>query len=767
MATGLEQRPRYFEGQYLAAADLTAAVVYARAREARHLLGGHTWGIAAGLQLQDVAQPGGGSAVDVFIRPGYAWDGFGRPIVVLAPYQVPSALFQTIPYDPAQPQGQLIDVWLQYAESATQSPGPGFNDCISGDLSSRVVETFQVQIGPRRTPASLRDPVSVAGRSIDALTAYSAFVPTDGPLKDTSVPFQAFPDDSGNPALWLINVGQVLWVPSAIAGQPGAFGKRSDAQLAASEARRITIGIVAGSVLAADGSIVMSDRTRNFTADPYTTQDLVQVEGALRTRGDVRLWGTRVSFLDATGSDNGSPLALMRNADPSTGRTALEAQIGLAAGASGTNRFAVGTYDTAAKAFKDVFVVLDNGNVGIGTSTPGAPLQLPAGGLQIGASATSSENFFISSDVVGGQRGLRIYDGNFGAGTNLVTILAGGNVGIGTPGPVAPLHLPENGLQIGTSGTAGKNFFVVSSVDAAGARGLRFYNGNANAPGTHVMTVLASGNVGLGPFATNPSVALEIQARDFGGPSNPLVLHLWGSTVGDIGAGVLFLRSGGNVVAVDKPTDLFGVRTNAPTQPLDVRGNALLLSDQNPLLFDSQFSSFPDGAANRAELANDTGTFKGLVIAGNRSGGATRRVVVLDDLEVKGDLVVRGSASKPGGGSWGDSSDLALKTNIEPLANALGQLLRLRGVRFEWKDARGIGGLEGPQAGLIAQEVEAVFPSWVGRGPDGQREVTVRGFEALAVEALRELSGQVEALRSQVAELRSRFREAGATGEGG
>jgi hypothetical protein len=42
-------RPRFFEGQYLGAADLAACVDYTRIRSARHELGAHVWGIAAGL----------------------------------------------------------------------------------------------------------------------------------------------------------------------------------------------------------------------------------------------------------------------------------------------------------------------------------------------------------------------------------------------------------------------------------------------------------------------------------------------------------------------------------------------------------------------------------------------------------------------------------------------------------------------------------------------------------------------------------------------
>src|SRR5438128_2585722 len=118
MSIDQDVRPRYSEGQYLGADDLTAGVVWNLARDERHVLGGHTWGIATGLQLQEVPTPGG-TGVDMYVRPGYAWDGFGRPVVVLAPYKIPPELFQSYTYNVAFPNGQLVDVWLQYNELET------------------------------------------------------------------------------------------------------------------------------------------------------------------------------------------------------------------------------------------------------------------------------------------------------------------------------------------------------------------------------------------------------------------------------------------------------------------------------------------------------------------------------------------------------------------------------------------------------------------------------------------------------------------------
>lgn len=121
-------------------------------------------------------------------------------------------------------------------------------------------------------------------------------------------------------------------------------------------------------------------------------------------------------------------------------------------------------------------------------------------------------------------------------------------------------------------------------------------------------------------------------------------------------------------------------------------------------------------------------------------------------------LEVSGSAGKPGGGSWSNSSDIRLKKNIEPLEGALDQLLCLRGVTFEYIDPKAVNELPGQRIGMIAQEVERVFPDWVGERKDGYKTVTYRGFEALTVEALRDLrdekDAQIEALRAEANSLR-------------
>ncbi|MDX2132214.1 MAG: tail fiber domain-containing protein [Planctomycetota bacterium] len=125
-------------------------------------------------------------------------------------------------------------------------------------------------------------------------------------------------------------------------------------------------------------------------------------------------------------------------------------------------------------------------------------------------------------------------------------------------------------------------------------------------------------------------------------------------------------------------------------------------------------------------------------------------------------LVVGGNAGKPGGGSWAVLSDRRLKHDIAPLSSSLDRLLQLRGVSFLYTPDVASRERPGRRVGFVAQEVEPIFPDWVDTGPDGIKTVTFRGFEAITVEALRDLRAEsdaavnaahaeIEALRQQVA----------------
>lgn len=129
-------------------------------------------------------------------------------------------------------------------------------------------------------------------------------------------------------------------------------------------------------------------------------------------------------------------------------------------------------------------------------------------------------------------------------------------------------------------------------------------------------------------------------------------------------------------------------------------------------------------------------------------------------------LSVGGDAGKPGGGSWSNFSDRRIKKNISTITNALEQISRLRGVNFEWRNPEDHANQQGLQGGFIAQEIEAVFPNWVSPVEAGTHDkaLTEDGkvrsvslpfeFDAVLVEAVKELKAGLAAKDAEVAELR-------------
>jgi hypothetical protein len=109
-------------------------------------------------------------------------------------------------------------------------------------------------------------------------------------------------------------------------------------------------------------------------------------------------------------------------------------------------------------------------------------------------------------------------------------------------------------------------------------------------------------------------------------------------------------------------------------------------------------------------------------------------------------------------GSLTHVSDERLKKNIAPLVGSMDQLLRLRGVSFEWREPEKHGNASGMQRGFIAQEYEKVFPEWVKTDKDGIKSIDTTGLDALEVEGIRLLKLQNDELRERVKALEAERR---------
>lgn len=117
-------------------------------------------------------------------------------------------------------------------------------------------------------------------------------------------------------------------------------------------------------------------------------------------------------------------------------------------------------------------------------------------------------------------------------------------------------------------------------------------------------------------------------------------------------------------------------------------------------------------------------------------------------------LQINGNALKPGGGLWGALSDARAKKDIQPLHGTLDRMLSMHGYTFEYTDdaiAQG-GALRGEQIGLLAQEVQRVFPEWIYEDDKGRLNVSERGITALMVESLRDLRAEKDAADAELRE---------------
>ncbi len=260
--------------------------------------------------------------------------------------------------------------------------------------------------------------------------------------------------------------------------------------------------------------------------------------------------------------------------------------------------------------------------------------------------------------------------------------------------------------DVGVSGVLGRVSALSSGAWSAGVRGI-----NSGPDGVGVVGIHNGAGIGVYGRGTNSSTGF-----------------------------------GGYFVGRGYFSDRVGIGTTTPNAWLHVDAG---LSNLNPASFNNNsIGTATIGFGNAA--ANGLGLYDPLSdrhhLAGNLGLGVLGPTFQLQ--------LSLNSAAKPTSNTWTISSDRRLKKNIAGLEGSLERLLELRGVRYQWIDPASQGGMDGTYPGLIAQDVEEVFPEWISTDGRGFKALSVIGFEALAVEALRELRAEKD---SEIAALRERL----------
>ena len=93
------------------------------------------------------------------------------------------------------------------------------------------------------------------------------------------------------------------------------------------------------------------------------------------------------------------------------------------------------------------------------------------------------------------------------------------------------------------------------------------------------------------------------------------------------------------------------------------------------------------------------------------------------------------------------TSDERLKDNIESIPDAVSKVNAIRGVSFNWNDNQSV--YTGRDIGVVAQEIEAIFPELVSTRENGYKAVKYEKLVAVLIEAVKELSTRVNDLESR------------------
>lgn len=784
-----DQRPRFFEGQYLSADDLSAVVDYLRGAQARQALGARTWGIGIGLHLLETAAPGAPSRQEVILQPGWAVDGFGRQIVVQQPTRLPESLFAGISFNAAidalpagNPMGRLVKVWLAYTEASGRAPAPGFETCDSTDASARIEESFTFVVG-EFAATSQRAPVVIGAQSVDAAKALQQFDPAAPLLYDTSVPHQTFPGGD-KPPRWLLPVGQVRWVAGN--GVLGYFIDRGHDPAAHVEenirAFRHYGGSVVQNIEASDGAIVMRARS----ADPSAVhrfayllqagqtlaqllEDVVWVEGGLRVEGDAKLAGSRLLLRNADGLDEGNALYLARAGDGSglPGQRELRAVIG--SDAQTDNRFVVGPEQAAAPGQQaPQLVVLSNGQVGINNFDPACTVHARGDAIRLEDSA-SAKRLEMRSDGPGVELRSdtnRLYlraTGPDAQQANRVLInpdADGGRVGIGVEDPQSGLdvHQATVGFTLNrqsggggrlllrndTSLAATESIFLEASVAAGGAPSpeLRITGPNANLPlfAAHADLTYLGGRVGINERA----------------PAADTQVHVRGTRIrlqSVDGTRSVDLRADGGAVDLQSTTHNLYLRA---TDPAEIAPRHILM---NPLAGDGNVGIGLEAPTEKLHVHGRWLRVNGSGAEAATLGGEGHNAVTVGSLSAAVSFADMRNLTQ----SWNTSnasawltvycrsvievSDAHAKTDVRAITGALEQVSQLRGVAYQWV-APGARAEDGERLGLIAQEVRKVVPQAVSRNERGEG-ISYSSLVPLLIEAIKELRSEVQALKAQ------------------
>jgi len=361
-----------------------------------------------------------------------------------------------------------------------------------------------------------------------------------------------------------------------------------------------------------------------------------------------------------------------------------------------------------------------SGRLGLGTSSPGATLDLGSGTLRIRNAPGDSNGLQIYQDTSDVSRIYNFYPGPIAFGTNnteRVRITSGGLVGIGTTSPAGTLSVNNasaNSVIEVTRGAAGAGYgYTIVGADGATTPALRFQTISNGVWGSEVARFDSSGRLLVGTstaLGTNNSVTIKGTASSnpsifFGRNENAsgitagdaLGFLEFGSGDGGIGAQIKGEADGTWSSTADCPSRLmFSTTADGAPSPTE----QMRITSDGRVLFGT--TGTPSASVTGAAFTPQTNGRMSL-FSSTSSTASQKHVLFFNPNGEVGSISTNASAT-----AYTTSSDYRLKENIIPLTGASERVLQLKPSRFNF-----IADPDIQVDGFIAHEAQAVVPECV------------------------------------------------------
>lgn len=356
------------------------------------------------------------------------------------------------------------------------------------------------------------------------------------------------------------------------------------------------------------------------------------------------------------------------------------------------------------------------------------------------------------------------YSFNTGATfTPRFTVASGGNVGIGTSGTPGAL------LSVG--GTTGT--FQVSSAGALTAVGVNSGTGLVQGTGGLTISGAAVSLNANSNFGTSINTGTSSGTITLGGGSAPLVIDSTNFDVSSAGAlsGITTINTSGLITSVGLTA---GAGLIQGTAGLTITGAAVSLNASSnfavnigtgtttstvtigggsaPLVIDStHFDVSSAGALSgittitaSGNINTTAGVYQVNGVSGITVAACTAGQYIGNGVATAGGIITAGSCRNDATGL----SDERLKKDITPVGSVLDRLKDVNVVTYNFRrdDFPSMNLDNGLQYGVIAQQLQQIFPELVSQRDDGYYQVNFQGLNFYNLKAVTELAAKVDSL---------------------